>query len=143
MAPYSLPGYTRLVSTSYLFLLLSSLLLILQSNAYLPDAVPLDEIVTALEEDHADDVRREVLLALLTKWFGRRTEHTSDSSVASVVLDGEKITRFIGEEMLKKEGAKVSSVVGASMGRRSRLRQRLTTFSTVFRNRNRYLSKLS
>jgi sister chromatid cohesion protein DCC1 len=110
----------RLLSPTYLHSLLLSLLLILDSNAYLSDDVPLQDAMAALREDH--HVREEVAEAILCRWFGQLNQISSESEPVEserekeerssavrstrtqtrVVLDGTKLARFIGEQLLRE-----------------------------------------
>lgn len=101
-------GQMRLLSPAYLHSLLLSLLLILDSNAYLPDDVPLQDAMNALREDH--HVREEVAEAILCRWFGQpkvtgsgsEPVERKSSAATRVVLDGTKLARFIGEQLLRE-----------------------------------------
>lgn len=70
-------------------------MLIMDSNSYLPNSLPIKETVQGLMDDH--DVRSEVASALLTAWFGR----VCDDDASAVALDMDKMARFVGEELLK------------------------------------------
>ncbi|PWN18577.1 hypothetical protein BCV69DRAFT_284885 [Microstroma glucosiphilum] len=108
-----LDGQMRLLSPAYLHSLLLSLLLIIDSNAYLPNDVPLQDAMNALREDH--QVREEVAEAILCRWFGQQKQTINGSgngsggevvvkegSTTRVALDGTKLARFIGEQLLRE-----------------------------------------
>lgn len=122
----------RLVSPPYLKTVLRSLILIVESNSYLPHKLPLEEVTKALLEDHAGSIRREVVQALLTRWFGKvvvavvvqqqqgdgaaDTEQALDveesqtsPDATRVCLDGEKIARFFGQQILKETSRRSAS----------------------------------
>ncbi|CAO1639238.1 unnamed protein product [Sympodiomycopsis kandeliae] len=92
-----LDGYMRMISSESIETLLRSLLLILDSNSYLYTQVPIKEVVQELKQDSNNDVREEILHALLTNWFGQ--QHKEEDVVQ---LDMQSIARFLGEQLLKK-----------------------------------------
>lgn len=96
-------GHMRLVCPQLLKTLLRSLILVIDAESHPIDAVPLRSTLAALEQDHSQDVRYEVLLALLTRWFGSRDK--GDDSV--VRLNGSQIVAFLGLQLLK-EGAQAT-----------------------------------
>lgn len=119
--PPLLLGHLRLVSPAYLKTVLRSLILILEANSYLPHKVPLAEASHSLLEDHAGSLRVEVAEAILTRWFGKLrlvsdeegggepaapAPTRSRAKIEAVELDGQRIARFFGEELLKEASQK-------------------------------------
>lgn len=55
--------------------------------------------------DYADGARQEIFEAMLTRWFGSDVT-TEEAGETKVALDGHKVSRFIGLELLKQKQTK-------------------------------------
>lgn len=88
-------GYMRHISPAWTVSALQILISHLDLHALIPDNVPLQETVDALDTVHG--LRRQVVTALLTQFFGAR--NTTDPT--SVTLDSKAIVHFLGVQALK------------------------------------------
>lgn len=88
-------GYMRHISPSWMVSILQILISHLDLHALIPDAVPLQETIDALETVHS--IRPQISTALLTQFFGT----TSSSDPATVKLDTKAIVLFLGIQSLK------------------------------------------
>ncbi|SAM85715.1 uncharacterized protein UBRO_07026 [Ustilago bromivora] len=90
-----LDGYMRHLSPTWMVSVLQILISHLDLHALIPDAVPLQETVEALEKVHS--IRPQISNAILTQFFGSKLP----SDPAKVALDTKAIVLYLGVQSLK------------------------------------------
>ncbi|KAJ1036628.1 hypothetical protein NDA13_000159 [Ustilago tritici] len=90
-----LDGYMRHLSPAWMVSVLQILISHLDLHALIPDAVPLQETVEALEKVHS--IRPQISNAILTQFFGSKLP----SGPAKVALDTKAIVLYLGVQSLK------------------------------------------